>query len=264
MITAPIPPAPLPPGVVTPTTNFFLKAIEAYQLEGMRKPKNYPLCLIVGDTGTGKTASMRNLPPLETAILNIENKPLSFLGCEKFPYHFSDFKLPSDVDICLANCFKEPSIKYVVVDSLTKYLENLFVHSVEQTKSDKNSYAKFNYFNACIGAFLEGLKPCGPRFVIITGIPETITELLVNNTTSRYRRLAVKGKEWEAKIEKEFTLALYTDVSKPPGGKIEYKFITNNDGTSSAKTPQGMFATEKIDNDLKMVCDRVREFYKLS
>jgi hypothetical protein len=252
------------PLITTPTTNYFQKAIEQFNAEGIKKPKNYPPILVVGDSGTGKTASMRNLPPLETAILNIENKPLSFLGGEKFPYQFGEFKLPSDIDICLLNCFKEPAIKYVVIDSITKYFEMLFAFAVDQTKNDKNSYAKFNFFNAWIGGFLEAIKPCGQKFVIVTGIPETLTETLVDGSMTRYRRLSVKGKEWEAKVEKEFVLCLYTDVKRTVVGQPPaYKFITNDGVTSSAKSPQGIFKDLIIDNDLMFVCNRVKEFYKL-
>lgn len=249
------------PTIVTPTTNLFAKAYKDFQENKERKPQNYPLILIEGDSGTGKTASMRNLPPLETAIINPENKPLSFLGAEKYPYHFTQFNLPSDVDIAIDTCFKE-KVKYVVMDSFTKYSEMLTAHATAIKATDKNNYAKFNVYNECIATFLHKIKNCGPRHVIIFGIPELVGELNPDGTTTKSRRLSTWGKQWEGKIEKEFTLVLMTKVIRA-GNKSEYKFITNNDGTHPAKTPQGMFKEELIDNDLLAVCKRVEEFYKL-
>lgn len=247
------------PSIVTPTTNFFLEALKRFDTEVVKRPKNYPLILVVGPSGTGKSRSIKNLPSESTAIVNIENKPLSFTGGEKFKYQFSDFKLPSDVDILIKNCFNEPAIKYIVIDSITKYLEMLHKHASDT----KKGYDIWSYYNASIGAFLDGIKSCGPKLVILTGIDELVGIMQPSGLETKTRRLAVSGRQWEGKIEKEFTLVLFTDVKKV-GEKIEYKFITNNDGTNSAKTPEDMFKENRVDNDLLAICNRVKEFYKLA
>jgi hypothetical protein len=206
---------------------------------------------------------MKTMPPGETAIINVENKPLPFPNEDQFPFRFPSkdvvFKLPSDVDATIKKCFEEPAIKYVVIDSFTKYLEMLH----KQASETRKGFDIWSYYNAQIGAFLDGIKNCGPRLVILTGIDEIVADMQPNGASINNRRLAVMGRQWEGKVEKEFTIVLYADARKV-GDKMEYKFLTNTDGVNSAKSPEGMFPQQSIDNDLKLVCDRVREFYKLS
>lgn len=244
--------------IVTPTTNFFLQAMKGYEEVKAKKPRNYPQILVVGSSGTGKTRAIKSLPPQETAIINVENKPLSFSGGENFPYQFADFKLPQDVEDTIRKCFAEPSIKYVVIDSLTKYLERLLQLAAET----KKGYDIWSYYNTQVGVFLELIKNCGSKMVILTGIDELVQIMQPNGTNVSSRRVSIAGKQWEGKVEKEFTLVLFTDV-KRIGDKSEYTFLTNSDGTNSAKTPEDMFKQPRIPNDLKLVCDRVREFYNL-
>lgn len=248
--------------IATPTTNIFLQAMKKYTENTDKKPKNYPLVLVIGSSGTGKSRAIKGLPPEETAILNLENKSLPFQGSENYPYNLTEFKLPSDVELAFAAAVKEAGIKYIVIDSLTKYLEMLFKFCEEQTRGSKNSYEKFQMYNTLLGNFLDTIKCCGPKMVVLTGHPEIISELQPNGMTVRLQRLSVTGKQWEGKVEKEFTLVLYTDVRKE-GDKIRYSFVTATDGTNSAKTPEGMFKELRIDNDLSLVCRTVKEFYKL-
>lgn len=59
------------------------------------------------------------------------------------------------------------------------------------------------------------------------------------------------------KIEGLFTIVLIAEVDQ---GK--HYFLTNNeDGMSVAKSPMGMFEELKVDNDLKMVDDTIRDYY---
>ena len=41
------------------------------------------LIVILGESGTGKSTSLRNLDPQETFIINVLNKPLPFRGYKK-------------------------------------------------------------------------------------------------------------------------------------------------------------------------------------
>ena len=54
-----------------------------------------------------------------------------------------------------------------------------------------------------------------------------------------------------------FTYVLFTKRPQSDDGVIEYKFITNSDGTTTAKTPMGCFAEPLIDNDLRFVFDSI-------
>lgn len=61
-------------------------------------------------------------------------------------------------------------------------------------------------------------------------------------------------------LEGLFTYVLFTCRKTNDDGVIEYKFMTNSDGTNTAKTPLGCFKELYIDNDLQMVFDRIDEY----
>ena len=93
---------------------------------------------------------------------------------------------------------------------------------------------------------------------IMIGHAEQSTDLNGN------RRLKFKtvGKLVDNVITMEgmFTVVLFTAVSTSPEGNREYKFITQSDGTTTAKSPRDMFEF-KIDNDIKTVIEKVNEYY---
>lgn len=51
-------------------------------------------------------------------------------------------------------------------------------------------------------------------------------------------------------LEGLFTYIFFTKVSEGENGRMQYKLITNNDGSCVAKTSLGMFKELEIDNDL--------------
>jgi hypothetical protein len=61
-------------------------------------------------------------------------------------------------------------------------------------------------------------------------------------------------------VEGLFTYVLFTTKKVNDNGEIEYKFITNSDGTNTAKTPMGCFTDLYIDNDLQYVFNKIDEY----
>lgn len=61
-------------------------------------------------------------------------------------------------------------------------------------------------------------------------------------------------------LEGLFTYVLFTVRKMNDDGIIEYKFMTNSDGTNTAKTPLGCFEELYVDNDLQMIFDRIDEY----
>ena len=61
-------------------------------------------------------------------------------------------------------------------------------------------------------------------------------------------------------LEGLFTYVLYTTIIRSEDNKPEYKFITNSDGTCTAKTPMGLFDSLLIDNDLNLVIEKIKEY----
>lgn len=65
-------------------------------------------------------------------------------------------------------------------------------------------------------------------------------------------------------VWKDYTIVLYADSKPTPGGKPVHTFTLVNDGTNSAKCPPDIFGEDvlSIDNDTKLVFDKIQEFKK--
>ena len=61
-------------------------------------------------------------------------------------------------------------------------------------------------------------------------------------------------------VEGLFTYVLFTIKQKDDDGKIQYKFMTQSDGTTTAKTPMNCFTELYIDNDLQEVFNKIDEY----
>ena len=75
------------------------------------------------------------------------------------------------------------------------------------------------------------------------------------------RYVAVDGNRWKKRVEKEFVIALFTDVRATDEG-VQYRFRTNTTGRDSAKSPMGMFEDLHIPNMLGNVIEACKEYYK--
>lgn len=58
-------------------------------------------------------------------------------------------------------------------------------------------------------------------------------------------------------VEGLFTYVLFTSLLKDNDGNIQYKFMTQTDGTTTAKSPMGCFDSLYIDNDLQEIINKM-------
>lgn len=196
--------------------------------------------LILGESGSGKSASMRNFKPEEVGIFNVASKPLPFRG-----------KLPTvqnaGYDSILA-CLKKPSRKCYVIDD-SQYLLCFEMFS----KSKELGYQKFTD----IALHFYNLV----QFVIRNTPPDTIVYFLHHAETTTDGKIKAKtiGKMLDEKLTVEglFSIVLMCCTD----GKKHY-FVTQSDGNTTAKSPMEMFDII-IDNDLKMVDSAIRGYYDM-
>lgn len=202
------------------------------------------MLLVMGESGTGKSTSMRNCDPATTAVVNPVGKPLPFKG--KFTM------LNSEVEsrkIC--KFMKEQAAagkKLLVVDDFQYILSVPYMNRIKE-----NGWDKWNDFGANYFEIIEVCKEL-PDDVVVAYM--THTETLENGVTT----IKLIGKLLREKITIEglFTIVLRTGVNE---GK--YYFYTQNSGKDTVKSPMGMFPTYAIDNDLNYVADKIRNFYEV-
>ena len=224
------------------------------------------LC-IYGESGHGKTTSLRNLDPKTTFIISTTGKPLSFRGWKK---KYIPFEINKETKEISGNYYissnwekilkmlkiintKMPYITTIVVDDMQYILSYEFVDRATEV-----GYTKFSELaqhmmeilryseqmrDDCTMCFLTHSENVGteidPKYVI-----KTIGKLLSEKVT----------------LEGLFTYIFYAKTEEGEDGKMQYKLVTNNDGRCLAKTPMGMFEELEIDNDLNEILKVIKEY----
>lgn len=216
-----------------------------------------PIIAVVGQSGSGKSTSLRSLDPARTLLIDMELKGFPFKGAEKFTV------------VSCASCseavkaFKEGVTggKYdtIVIESFTKYNELSLTQAATVTNND--GFKTYAMLERMTGAFLDSLKNTTAT-VIVTAIDEIVKIPAADLTESSTRRIATKGRSWEGKVEKEFVAVFFTQVLKTKDGEMQYMFQTNTDGITSAKTPMGMFNEKLIPNDMSFAIEKLNKYYE--
>ena len=220
---------------------------------------------IVGESGTGKSTSLRNLNPEETFIISSTGKPLPFKGWKKkyVPIkiegnnitgnYFVSSKWDQIIKILQIIDKKMPHIKQVIVDDFQYVLSYEFVDRATEV-----GYTKFTELaqhameilryaekmrDDCKMIFLTHSENVGdalnPKYVI-----KTVGKLLAEKVT----------------LEGLFTYIFFTKVQEGSDGRMQYTLLTNSDGTCVAKTSLGMFEELEIDNDLNEIIKVIDDY----
>lgn len=202
------------------------------------------MVLIMGESGTGKSTSLRNCDPATTAVVNPVGKPLPFKGKYEMLNSVTESRK-------ITKFMKEQATagkKLLVVDDFQYILSVPYMNRIKE-----NGWDKWNDFGANYFEIIEVCKEL-PKDVVVAYM--THTETLENGVTT----IKLIGKLLREKITIEglFTIVLRTGVNE---GK--YYFYTQNSGKDTVKSPMGMFPAYAIDNDLNYVADKVRNFYEV-
>lgn len=198
--------------------------------------------LILGESGSGKSASLRNFEPEDVSIFNVAAKPLPFR--KKLPT-----KSTSDYAAIIQGVQKSPKKAFVIDDS--QYL--LCFESFRRAK--ETGYTKHIDIAVQFYNLVQFVIRQTPPDVLVYFLHHTETD---GNTGKTKAKTLGKMLDNQLTLEGLFSIVLYCATD----GQKHY-FITQSDGTTTAKSPMEMFAPE-IDNDLKMVDETIREYYNLN
>jgi len=212
---------------------------------------NVPV-LIIGESGSGKSSTMRSLPPEKTVILNTERKAMPFKGFSKFKN--IDISSVKSFNTVMSELKKDDKYEFVVIDSLTSFTE-LVNKYTEITFSGFESWKQYNSHIYDAMQVIKSLK----QQVFVTAIPEYLEKSL--GELKGYAR--VKGKELKhGGIEKEFAVVLWTNlVEDEDGVVIDYQLSYEPNKHNTAKAPHEMFEGD-VKNDALFVSESIHEYYK--
>lgn len=210
---------------------------------------------IVGESGTGKSTSLRNLNPETTFIISTTGKPLPFRAWKKkyIPIkiegknvsgnYYVSSKWDQILKILQIIDKMMPHIKQVIIDDFQYVLSYEFV--------DRATEVGYTKFSELAQHAMEILRYSEKMREDCKMIFLTHSENVGDNVNPKYVIKTV-GKLLSEKVTLEglFTYIFFTKVDEGGSGRMEYKLITNNDGSCVAKTSLGMFEDLEIDNDL--------------
>lgn len=199
--------------------------------------------LILGESGSGKSASMRNFNSEDVRVLNVASKPFPFRNVNKLK------KADKATYAMIKGAVSSgQSLSYVIDDA--QYL--MAFESFE--KANETGYTKFTLMAKNYEEML--------RYIQEDTSPDTIVYIMQHIDTDENGK--VKAKTLGKMLDQQLTIeGLFTIVLLAKADEKRHYFVTQSDGTNPCKSPMEMFDDIEIDNDLKMVDDTIREYYGL-
>ena len=204
---------------------------------------------VVGQTGTGKSTSIKHLNPAETYIINVAKKELPFKGAEKL-YNANEISR-----LLKTISEKAPHIKNIVIEDCN-YIMGFNIIS----KATEVGFTKFTLMaRDMVDLFREARRLRDDIKVFYFTHPETIED---GGEIVGYKiKTAGKMIDNQILLEGLLTMCLYTFVEDNKDGSASYNFLTNRFRKFPAKTPDGMFTDLKIPNNLQLVADTIDAYY---
>lgn len=198
--------------------------------------------LVLGESGSGKSASLRNFGPEDVSIFNVAAKPLPFR--KKLPSRST-----SDYGVIMQSIQASAKKSFVIDDS--QYL--LCFESFAKAK--EMGYGKYTDMALHFYDLVQ--------FVIRQTPPDVIVYFL-HHTETAENTGKIKAKTMGKMLDNQLTLeGLFSIVLMCFTDGKKHLFITQSDGKTTAKSPMGLFDLE-IDNDLKAVDQAIRAYYDLT
>jgi hypothetical protein len=228
--------------------------------------------LVMGNPGTGKTVSIRNLNPENTFLIVSDKKPLT-IPKSKTNYK-TVLKDNGKLDLQKSNYFETadpvvvkallnqisdnlPNITTIVIDTITSIMTSEYMSRIKE-----KGYEKFNDLGWDTYDIITMLRPLRDDLTIVV---MSHVEDAQNQNTGEWKTKfkSPGGKLVNGTFEPEalFHMVLYTDVCRV-NGKTEYSFLTENNGSNTGRTPMGLFSEYKIPNDLAYVISEYKEYEK--
>ncbi|MFQ1048018.1 ATP-binding protein [Avibacterium paragallinarum] len=205
--------------------------------------------LILGESGTGKSTSLRNLDPTKTLLIQVISKPLPFRS--KDWQYFSQSCPTGNVFISdnadqICQVMQKTKREIIVIDDFQYLMANEFMR-----RAKDKGYDKFTE----IGLHAWQIFDLAGKLA-----PHKRVYILSHTQSDDVGRTKIKtiGKMLDEKITLEgiVTICLRTNVSDG-----RYTFATQNNGADTVKSPMGLFGSQYIDNDLKLVDDAICEYW---
>lgn len=204
------------------------------------------LVLILGRSGSGKSASLRNFNDSEYGLINVMGKDLPFKSSKKF------LETTNYSTIKQALLDYTQKVDVVVLDDAGYLITDQFMSNHAGGKGN----AIFELYNSLGDNFYRLIR------FIKNELPEHKTIYLTmheDRDEFGYVKPKTIGKMLDEKVNIAGMFTIILHAVKQDGA---YVFRTQSDGFDVTKSPIGMFEEEFVDNDLKVVNQKIQDYYK--
>ena len=201
--------------------------------------------LIIGKSGSGKSASLRNFEDNEVGIINVLGKPLPFKNSLK--------TFTTDNYNMVKSALYKSATNTLVIDDAGYLITNTFMRDRNNAGAGNGVFAFYDSIANEFWGLIEFIK----------SLPEEkIVYLMMHEDKNDFGDIKPKtiGKVLDDKVCLE---GLFTIVLRAVKESDNHLFLTKSRGMDVSKTPIGLFDAPEIDNDLAMVDRTIRDYYNL-
>lgn len=200
------------------------------------------IVMVIGQSGTGKSTSLRNFKKGEASVINVSKKPMPF-PCELAVANVGNYKTIKELML-------KTTSPAIIVDDCTYLIVNEYMSQADIKGYDKYTNMAKNFWefmNFCINELPD----------------EKIVYFLGHSEKGEDGREHFKtvGKMLDNTVVCEGYCSVVLKTVVEDG---HYFFATHNNGYDTVKSPFGMFTDDRIENDLKAVDQRLREYFKIT
>lgn len=217
-------------------------------LDLRRINKMAKMLLIIGEAGSGKTSSLRNLSPKEHYYIDCDKKGLNYKGwkndySEENKNYFKTNDGDTVIKLLKNISEKAPNVKYITIDTI-----NSIMIADEMRRAKDKNFDKWTDLATCIYNIVD----------VVPDLRDDLTVIFIGHTQTEedgFVRLLTNGKKLnKIGLEKYFNTVL---LAKGMDGKYVFETRANN---STARTPMGAFDELEIDNDIVKVLEVLKEY----
>ena len=210
--------------------------------------------LVMGESGSGKTTSMRNLDPKTTFYIDCDKKGLSWKGWRKQYNEVNKNYMQTDFAQIVQQAIKNISenenakhIKTIVIDTL-----NGLMVADEVRRMKEKGFDKWQDLAQSIYELIDYALTMRDDLAIVF-VAHTQTDH--DDNGYMFTRIKTSGRKLDKiTLESKFSTVL---ISKCVDGRYLFETQAN---FSTAKSPMGAFEEKEIDNDIVAVINALREF----
>lgn len=203
--------------------------------------------LIIGKSGMGKSASLRNCAGnSDWNLIRVLNKPLPFKG-KIDGWNTDDYQQ-------VMKCLIASKAKNIVIDDAGYLITNMFMSKHSATGGGNGVFTLYNQ----IGDHFWNLI----QFIIEKVPADKIVYVIMHEESNELGEIKPKtiGKMLDEKVCIE---GMFTIVLRCIAESNKHLFVTQAADGAVSKSPIGMFEDTVIDNDMLLVEKAIRDYYEI-